>query len=425
MHFSDELGTFDWVDLMHGSGASDVDGSDERRVCSRCLDDPGIQNAIEYFADAKVCDFCGRRYRSEKAAPVTDIARFIMGCLRQDYDIPENVLFLDDESETGWAGTTYDKWELIQDYVSAEWEVIEAIANCVTDDKTWCASDQAHFLPGQQLAVSWESFSRYVKHRSRFMFLRQDERPRGVMDEPDDNYVPAQDMLDVVGQAVITAGLIKTLGTSTRVYRARRVKGGEWLNSAGALGPPEESETGPPAGRMNPAGIPIFYGALDEPTALTEALESNGQVSVGAFSPLRPLMVLDLSGREPLPYRSIFENVTSAMRGLRSFVNAFTADIAITTERDGREHIDYVPSQIVTEYFRRVFVVAGKFRLDGIIYPSTRNPSGRNIALFVTRDQIDGLSTWRDSVLRFRPRGTGQFLVKARRGRVISWSKVA
>lgn len=425
MQFSDDLGAVDWIDGMHAEGRRDIGGDDGRHVCARCFSDAGIAAAIEFFANSPKCDFCGRRYRSDKAAPVNDIAQFIVGCLRQDYDMPENVLFIDHEDEWGWAGSTQDKWDLIQDYVEAEWEVIEALVDCVTDDHRWCEKNPASFLPGQQLGVSWESFSRYVKHRSRFMFLRGDEHPRGISDEPDDSFVPTRDMLDLVGHAVVTANLIRTLGPSARIFRARPVKQGKpWHSTAADLGPPAESDKGPPAGRMSPAGIPIFYGALDEATALSEALESGGRVSVGVFSPLRPLRVLDLSGRNPLPFRSIFENVTSTRRGLSGFVDAFTADIAITTERDGREHINYVPSQIVTEYFRRVFLIDGRVHLDGIIYPSTRNEIGRNLALFVTCDEIEGISGWRDKILRFRPRSTRRYQVRTRRGRVVSWTQV-
>lgn len=255
------------------------------------------------------------------------------------------------------------------------------------------------------------------------MFLRTNEQPRGYRDRQDDEYVPAAAMLDLLGDAVISAGLVRTLDTKARIYRARAVKDGKpWHRRVGDLGPPPESEHGPPAGRMNPAGIAVFYGALDQETLLHEALQSDGRVAMGVFSPLRPLHVLDLASEKPLPYLSIFDNVSSAKRGLASFMEAFVADIARVSARDGREHIDYVPAQIVTEYFRRVFRFDEQ-ALDGIIYPSTRNASGRNLALFIDRDDIQGVSPWGDT-LRFRPRLNRRYRVTAVNGVVQSWTEV-
>jgi len=420
----------DFVEMMHHRGTQDVDGSDTRTVCAGCLrDDSGIAKAIGHFATSRQCDFCERRFRSERAAPIEDVARFVIGCLREDYDIPENVLFYDKDSDYGFAGHVMDKVELLEENLPYDdWDVLDAIAKCITDDKMWCEANPGLFLPHRQLASSWETFSRYVKHSSRYMFLRPDEQRRGY-DGFDDNYIPARRMLDLLGEAVLAADLVRTIGPRTRIFRARPVREGDvWYSTALELGPPPSSETGPPAGRMNAAGIPVFYGALELETCLSEALESNGRVSVGLFSPSRPLKVLDLARAEPLPYRSIFEAVTPAMRGLPAFIEAFRDDIAKVTARDGREHIDYVPAQIVTEYFRRVFVVedgeGGEERLHGILYPSTRNPAGRNVALFVSREEIKG-TPFEDPVLRFHPRSTGRFLVTAGDDAVSSWERVA
>ena len=229
-------------------------------------------------------------------------------------------------------------------------------------------------------------------------------------------------MLDLLGAAVVAAGLLRTVKAGTRVYRARLVKDGEaWHSGPAALGPPPLSDTGPPAGPMNPAGIPILYSALTPDTALREAMDSDGRVARGVFSPLRPLSVFDLSRRSELPTVGIFDNVTRARRGLAVFLSSFISDIARVTERDGREQIDYVPAQIVTEYFRRVFRTPDGGRLDGIVYPSTHDPNGLNLALFLRRDDIRELKD-RSDTLRFHPRLTRRFTVTAADGVVTGWT---
>lgn len=144
---------------------------------------------------------------------------------------------------------------------------------------------------------------------------------------------------------------------------------------------------------------------------------------MGVFSPLRNLQILDLTNVADLPYHSIFENVTKSRRGLRLFMKAFVDDIAKVSDRDGREHIDYVPAQIVTEYFRRVFRLSDGRRLDGVAFPSTRYRNGQNLALFVSRDDIREVSEW-GKVLRFHPRLTRHYQVRAQDGQVLDWQLV-
>ncbi|WP_425612510.1 RES family NAD+ phosphorylase [Xanthomonas prunicola] len=51
-------------------------------------------------------------------------------------------------------------------------------------------------------------------------------------------------------------------------------------------------------------------------------------------------------------------------------------------EKDGREHIDYVPSQVVCEFLAQAFLLNDGSTLDGIIYPSAANPGRTNLLVF-------------------------------------------
>lgn len=134
---------------------------------------------------------------------------------------------------------------------------------------------------------------------------------------------------------------------------------------------------------MSPAGIPMFYGAFDQATAVAETVElprHAGQVaSIGIFRPVRDLLVLDLADLPGVP--SVFDVDRHALIHTLRFLHAFADDISGPIARDGREHIDYVPTQIVTEYFRRVFLTADGVALDGIVYRSSKNEQ-RAVVLF-------------------------------------------
>ena len=82
------------------------------------------------------------------------------------------------------------------------------------------------------------------------------------------------------------------------IWRGRTTQSREELiailkNPAQELGPPPHSLAD--AGRMNQKGIPVFYGALEDKTCVSEVRPPVGsQVVVGKFSLLRPVRLLDV-----------------------------------------------------------------------------------------------------------------------------------
>jgi hypothetical protein len=105
--------------------------------------------------------------------------------------------------------------------------------------------------------------------------------------------------------------------------------------------------------RMNPAGVPMFYGALDRNTAIVEVRSNQPTAaSIGEFELLHEIRVVDLTALPPA--RGIFANGARYEKAAIGFLHQFMEDATLPIERDGREHIEYVPTQIVTEYFRHI-----------------------------------------------------------------------
>lgn len=67
-----------------------------------------------------------------------------------------------------------------------------------------------------------------------------------------------------------------------------------------------------------------------------------------------------------------------SVRFLIDFIDDFSKPIT----RDDRSHIEYVPTQIVTEYFRHIFRSNKNEKLDGIIYPSSKKKDKSAIVIF-------------------------------------------
>ncbi len=149
---------------------------------------------------------------------------------------------------------------------------------------------------------------------------------------------------------------------------------------------------------MNPVGISYFYAATTRKTALAEIFRGPpASVAIGTFRPRSGLLVLDVSSLPSVP--SPFDENSREQRDAILFLQEFAKTISRPVEKTGREHIDYVPSQIVSEYFAKVFsfkeVKANSDidlphegastrarRINGLIYRSAVRDDGENIVFF-------------------------------------------
>jgi hypothetical protein len=73
-----------------------------------------------------------------------------------------------------------------------------------------------------------------------------------------------------------------------------------------------------------------------------------------------------------LTYISPFDTKRKHLVHAVSFLRNFVENITKPISRDGAEHIEYIPSQVVTEYIRDVMPVTFKTTIDGIKYKSTK-----------------------------------------------------
>lgn len=138
---------------------------------------------------------------------------------------------------------------------------------------------------------------------------------------------------------------------------------------------------------MNAAGINVLYLTLDPETALCETnVNGKDYATIASYRVKEPLRVLDLTAIKAMPLPSVFDEDNRHNRSAILFLQKF-AD-SISQKRSNHDiDIDYVPTQIVTEFFRYV-KTSEKKSYNGILYESTQNPNGKCLALFLTRDEV-------------------------------------
>jgi hypothetical protein len=104
---------------------------------------------------------------------------------------------------------------------------------------------------------------------------------------------------------------------------------------------------------------------------------------------------LDLAELPPVP--SLFEELPDSLeydpRRNLIFLHRLASDISRPIAHDDRVHIEYVPTQVVTEYLRSATFPEGG--LDGIRYRSSRRDGGVSLVLFA--DRLNVIGAWTDT----------------------------
>jgi hypothetical protein len=357
----------------------------DKFVCPDCFEDEYLKEVVTKNATHTQCDYCKRNSKKNIAAELAVVVEPIAGALFAHYAEPGNAGLPRDSGEWVGEGSITDTGDALESLgLACEQELFDDIADSFMND-AWYPCADGHWLEiheHEELRYAWEAFVIEVKHRSRYFFTRN---KASSSSSPGERYT-ALTLLRRIGKEVQRLGLVKSITQGTNVYRVRRTIEGKQLNGFDELGPPPEAKAS--AGRMNPAGISYFYLAFESGTALAEVLPNPPcHAALALFETSVDFRVLDLTVLPPTP--SIFDSNRREERSVLIFLDRFIAAISKPVSKDGREHIDYIPSQIVSEYFAQVLQVRGEQQLEGMVYPSSLRPGGKNLVLFPVRDESD------------------------------------
>jgi len=366
--------------------ATSVMLQEDRFVCVNCFEDSGLANFISEKAVATSCSFCPSQAQDPIAAPMDDVSAYFLKCLYQEYDLAVKLLGWISSGE-GWYGTSWSSEELVTDVIGLEFPQHnqDQLLPFLLDadfDQDWC-EENAYGLNAQDMVkYSWDHFCRVIMHRRRFFFLG---RVPGTRDS--EVYSPGE-MLHTIFEYAQKMGLFKTIPSGAQLFRARWEGCEPTWEKAEELGPPP-MELAIQANRMSPAGIPMFYGCDDEVTALKETESCPGFYAIGRFETLRSLTLLDLSTIPPIPglFDSLPGSEEISPRQTLTFLDHVAREISRPIERDNRVHIEYVPTQVVTEFVRSQLTWNGSC-VDGIKYDSSARPGHPSYVLFANQDNV-------------------------------------
>lgn len=182
-----------------------------------------------------------------------------------------------------------------------------------------------------------------------------------------------------------THAAIRPVRAGKQIIRARRLAGADISGVRDSILKDPKTQLGPPPltvakhNRMNPAGVPLFYGAENIQTAIAEVRPSIGdEVALCKFKTTRDLRFFDFTRFDQPLERQItshwldnYEEREEALVMLK-YLHRLIAQPARS------EETDYVMTQAMAEFLH--YEVAGGF--DGIIFGSVQDEGGKNYAIF-------------------------------------------
>lgn len=337
-------------------------------ICLKCIGDVPLRETAEETATRVLCNYCQERDLGISMEKLAEIV-----------DDPFRRYYCKGNFEPVWHGdsdhTDYEQEgeplvDILQEELEIDYDPAKDLAEILENsdpadirdgEEPFYSSDQNYhrsYLSPCAYFESWRLFSDPIKHQRRFF----DEDARAQLAE-------------ILGEpgSVKSAGLpVMELGPGTRIealYRARRADSKQRareivLNPTAELGPPRPQTA--TAGRMNPDGISVFYGALSKDTAIAEVRPYVGSlVVVGQFVPSRKLRLLDLTKIGVGFTGSIFAPDYEDRAARLQFLDGFHTLIARPIQPHD-EPLEYIPTQAVAEY------VSSVLGFDGILYASAQ-----------------------------------------------------
>jgi hypothetical protein len=281
----------------------------ERRVCSVCVTEPFLSGQIEIDGARAICSYCEDESKTFSVDQVADSVGTILADFYLQRFFDPDIAPVEGQPLQQIIGElagvpdgafAEDIRRVLADRYAAEWGEASAEDNPFGPDVRYVR---------RSLAVTWDfesdwiDFERSLKTETRY-FNKHAENVLASIFEGIDEYRTTSER-----PVIVEAGP----GTGfSRLYRAREFQAEPELREAMKrpdlkVGPPPSEKA--VAGRMNAAGVAVFYGATDPDVALAEVRPPVGcKVLIGCFEIIRPLKLLDLPAlnelrdrqREPL-----------------------------------------------------------------------------------------------------------------------------
>jgi len=365
-----------------------ADSEDSKYICCDCIGDEIVSAEIAAVRKRRACSYCKKKQFAvaieQLAERVEEVYAVMVGQAevqpefhgdsdkveyRQHGDTPETIV-----SEM----LSPDSDEISEDIVGINAGKHAFGVMRDGEDDMWDSSSDIYVLRiprDPQIKETWENFCHSIKHSRRFF----NEEATQWLHEILAPLVEAE-----AGHKRSAVRIIQPGEADSFVYRGRMANSPEdrtkiLKDQIAELGTAPRARTS--SGRMNAAGIPVFYGSFDVATCVAELRGPvGGTVVVGKFAITRPLRILDMTRLKDAGFFiSCFDPDVARKAAYNRFLRGFHDEIKKAVI-PGAETLDYLPTQFVAEYLW----TRPHPPLDGLIFGSAQisEAAARNVALF-------------------------------------------
>lgn len=204
-----------------------------------------------------------------------------------------------EDVESGDETPVYDLQELLDGELglceAVDEDLYHEIEASFGDDTMWMTRHQYDLRQRDADLLGWAEFRSLIMHKSRYMQLDEQSFVAQMYGVPS-----PRRMLKRVVRLIDRHRLYRVLAPGDVLWRGRThdVPSPAWGPAELASAPDRLARQS----RMSAAGISVFYGAFDVDTVAAElADERRPWLLAGAFTPTRPLKMIDLTRVPPVP----------------------------------------------------------------------------------------------------------------------------
>jgi hypothetical protein len=376
---------------------STADKIQDKRICNNCIGESFLSELVKKNGQRRKCSYCKVTGKTISVKELVDRTERVVEQFYQrtseDPDNYQSALLADKESDYFWVREGDLITDVIEDVAKIPREAAEDIQGILQDrffdrsaeeigEETEFDQDSMYEYVGvgsKAWEEKWSEFENSLKANARFFNQLGKEYL-------DDIFKDINQLKMTQGNPIMFVGPDHSLKSA---YRARAFLSDESLrnglsNFVDNLGPPAPQFA--KAGRMNAAGISVFYGATDDHTALAEVRPPVGsKVAVAKFTFMRDLKLLNLLELKNIRVDgSLFDEAHADLLSRVQFLNQLCEKMTIPV-MPGDEDTEYLVTQAIADYLSMDNTV----NLDGIVFPSIQTKKGSNIVLFHKASKVE------------------------------------
>jgi hypothetical protein len=347
-------------------------------VCSKHFKDSFLKGFILKNGYNAKCNYCGKKRKVVELSEILKLIIVGINCLFEDANESR---YYNKDGEHGFDGNTMlfddliygDELGLRINSTALEEDIFKYLYN---DQIVYCRKDEFgdefDYLKGL-----WDYFQVIVKHQARFVFHYQDTFSNFSYRNP-------SGILNSVQQDILRFNLFRNVSTKTKLYRCVQHERQRDVKIDGARIRSNPTINCKINNRMSPAGISMFYCSTDKNVCIEEVVDFKNKKSpfytTAYFLAKKEMKFVDLTKLPPIP--SIYDETKNKFIESLYFLKEFIEDLSKPVKL-GDEIIDYIPTQIVTEFIK----YNPELQVDGIIYPSSKRIGKENFVIFKDHEQ--------------------------------------